>query len=270
MGKKTVEKKMKQKEFDKYYYYKNSVQSPDNDVLFFRDTYKELRGKKAQTLREDFCGTFALSCEWVRLDPKHEAYGVDLDAEPIRYGKEKYLSQLKKPERKRVHIQENNVLSVGLPHTDIIIATNFSYFIFKKRADLVYYFRNVRDSLNEDGLFMVDIFGGPHCMEANEEETEHDGFSYFWDQDSYDPVTNEALFHIHFKLPGEKKKTSFTYDWRMWSIPEIRDIMADAGFSKTHVYWEGDDEDGEGNGEFERVERGEECEAWVAYIVAEK
>ena len=43
----------------------------------------------------------------------------------------------------------------------------------------------------------MDIFGGSECYEANEEETEHDDFSYFWDQDSYDPVTNEAMFYIH-------------------------------------------------------------------------
>ena len=54
----------------------------------------------------------------------------------------------------------------------------------------------------------------------------------------------------------------------MWSIPELKDCLKEAGFSETKVYWEGTDEDGEGDGVFEVVEKGEECEAWVAYLVS--
>ena len=49
---------------------------------------------------------------------------------------------------------------------------------------------------------------------------EEDDFSYFWDQDTYDPINNFAMFYIHFKRKGEKKiEKAFTYDWRMWTIP---------------------------------------------------
>ena len=44
----------------------------------------------------------------------------------------------------------------------------------------------------------------------------------------------------------------------------------EAGFSKATVYWEGEDEDGEGNGEFTPDGKGEADLAWIAYIVAEK
>ena len=259
-----------QSSFDKYFYYHASVQSPENDVEFLNETYQKIRQQKPVSLREDFCGTFAISCEWAQLDPTYEAYGVDLDPEPIEYGQKVYWSQLSSQQKKRVHITQSNVLDPHLPKTDIVLAANFSYYIFKKRQELQRYFKNVRKTLNEKGLFVVDCFGGSGCQEPNEEETPHKGFSYYWDQDSYDPVTNHAVFYIHFKKKGEKKKrTSFTYDWRMWSIPEIREIMVEAGFKQTHVYWEGTDEDGEGDGVFTRVEQGEDCEAWVAYIVGE-
>lgn len=98
-----------------------------------------------------------------------------------------------------------------------------------------------------------------------------EGYSYYWDQDCFDPITNEAQFYIHFKRRGEAKRQEvFSYDWRMWSIPELRDLLVEVGFSATYVYWEGSDKNGEGNGIFTRAERGEECEAWVAYIVAAK
>ncbi len=256
---------------DKYYYYNKSVQSADVDVKFFRDTYKELKDKKPETFREDFCGTFKLSCEWVKLNDSFKAFGVDLDPEPIAYGKEHYLPKLKDQQIERVDIQEGNVLDPELPNADIIAACNFSYFIFKQRKTLADYFKNVLGGLNDDGIFILDIFGGSECYEPNEEETEHDGFSYFWDQDSFDPVTNEAMFYIHFKPKGEKKmKRAFTYDWRLYSIPEVKEILGEVGFKNVHVYWEGTDEDGEGDGEFKRVTKGEDCESWIAYIVAEK
>ena len=260
--------------FDKYELYKESVQSPEADVEFLKNAYQELSGKKPAILREDFCGTFALCCEWVKFSPEHLAIGLDIDQEPIGYGKEKYFSELDEAEKERLTLIERDVLSEeGLPSADIVCALNFSYFCFKDRETLKRYFQKVADSLNPGGIFVLDCFGGGKCCEANEEETEFTDlkFSYFWDQDSYDPLNNHAKFYIHFKRHGEKKRERvFTYDWRMWSIPELRDILKEVGLAETHTYWEGNDEDGEGNGVFSKTESGEECESWVAYIVGRK
>lgn len=267
-----TEKQLKKKEkFDKYWYYNKSVQSADVDVQFFLETYKELRNKEPQIFREDFCGTFKLSCEWVKLKKDHLSIGVDLDLEPIQYGKENYLTKLKENEAARIELLNENVLSDKLPKADIIAACNFSYFIFKERNTLKDYFTKNLKALRKDGLFILDIFGGAQCYEPNVERTDHDGFAYYWDQDNFDPVTNEARFDIHFKIKGKKKiKKVFHYDWRMYSIPEIKDILHDAGFEKVHIYWEGTTKDGEGDGDFKRVTHGEDCDSWVAYIVAEK
>ena len=51
-------------------------------------------------------------------------------------------------------------------------------------------------------------------------------------------------------------------------MPEIRDILKEAGFSKTVAYWEGDDKNGNGNGVFTPNEGPENCAAWVSYIAA--
>lgn len=257
--------------FDKYDFYLRSVQSPEADVEFFANTYKEIRKKPARTLREDFCGTFSITCEWVKAHPSNYGIGVDLDPEPIKYGMENIYSKLTEKEQKRVKIVQGNVLSVKPGKSDLTVAVNFSYYLFKTRLLLRGYFKKAYSGLNEDGIFMVDCFGGPLCQEPNEEEKIFDDFSYFWDQDKYDPISNEALFYIHFKRKGEKKREKvFTYDWRMWTIPEIRSLMMEAGFSKTYVYWEGTDKDGEGNGIYTRVETAEDCGAWVAYVVGVK
>jgi hypothetical protein len=257
--------------FDKYAYYRRAVQAPDSDVVFFQDTYKELRGRDPSVLREDFCGTFSLCCEWAKLGNKHKSFGIDLDSEPILYGLTHYMPKLNPSQRDRVKTQQMDVLNPGLPKADIICAMNFSHFIFKDRAMMKSYFHNCHSTLNAGGILISDCFGGIRCQEANEEETQHKDFSYFWDQECFDPVSNEAMFHIHFKPKGQKKiEKVFSYDWRMWSIVELREMMLETGFRKTHVYWEGTARDGSGNGVFKRAEKGEECEAWIAYVVGEK
>lgn len=265
-----MRKKLK-KEFDKYLYYSLSVQSPEADVEFMHDTYKKIRKKKPKILREDFCAAFANCCAWVEQGTSYKAYGIDIDGEPIRYGMKHYLSKLKVSQQNRVHIYQKNVLEKSLPSADIICALNFSYFCFKERKLLADYFLNSYKHLLKDGILVLDCFGGSDTLEQNIEETEFDNFSYFWDQEYYNPITHHCKFAIHFKRKGEAmRRDVFTYDWRIWTVPEIRDILKEVGFKKVTVYWEGTTRNGEGNGVFTPSEIGEECESWIAYIVAEK
>lgn len=258
-------------EFDKYDYYIRSVQAPDHDVVFMRDVYKENRKKAPISMREDFCGTHALSCEWIKLNNKNTAYGVDLDLEPISYGQLHYASKLAPQQRSRLQVHQADVLNPGLPKADIICAMNFSHFIFKERQMMKSYLHNCLTTLNDKGILIMDCFGGPACHKANEEETEHKSFKYFWEQESYNPITHHAVFHIHYKPKGKPKINKvFTYDWRMWSIAEIREMMLEVGFQKTFVYWEGTTKDGGGDGNFVQSEVGDECYAWVAYIAGLK
>ena len=256
--------------FDKYDLYVRSVQQPDVDVLLFKRMYDELTGKEPRTLREDFCGTFGICCEWAKLGEDYVAHGLDLDAEPVNYGKKRFYSRLSPQEQSRVRIQLKNVLDRDVPTADIIAAQNFSYFIFKKREELRAYLENCLFSLKPGGLMLMDIFGGSQCQGPIEDTTDNGDFTYCWDQKSWDPISHHAEFSIHFRIKGKKKiRDCFTYDWRMWTIPEVREIMREVGFRKTHVYWEGTEGE-EGNGIFDRVEVGEDCESWIAYVVGEK
>ena len=66
-------------------------------------------------------------------------------------------------------------------------------------------------------------------------------------------------------------RNAFVYDWRLWTIPELREIMQEAGFVDIHILWEGTERDtGEGNGVFRRVKRGDPDEAWIAFVVGRK
>ena len=104
-----------------------------------------------------------------------------------------------------------------------------------------------------------------------EEERDLDGFTYVWDQHSYDPITGDVVNHIHFRFPDKTRmEKAFTYEWRLWTLPEIQELLIEAGFTNVTVWWEGTEEDGDGgDGNFEPAERGEACEGWIAYITAE-
>jgi hypothetical protein len=77
--------------------------------------------------------------------------------------------------------------------------------------------------------------------------------------------------HIHFEFKdGSKLERAFTYHWRFWTLPELTELLAEAGFSRSHVYWEDEDEDGEGTGVYRARKRANNAGAWVAYVIAEK
>ena len=253
--------------------YELSVQNVEHEIEFLQATFQNLRGRTAHLLREDFCGTASASCQWVRQGQSFQAIGVDIDPTVLEWGRENRVGKLDPEDRARVSLLESNVLDVETPSVDILVAFNFSYFIFDTREVMLQYFKRAYAALKDDGVFFCDMFGGPESQEETREKTKHKkhGFTYIWEQAEFHPVTHYMRTHIHFKFKdGSKIKNAFTYEWRLWSPPEIRELLLEAGFSTATVYWEGEDEDGEGNGEFTPDEKGEADLAWIAYIVAEK
>jgi len=251
--------------------YEDAVQAVDAEVEFLEQTFRELRGRDAVGFREDFCGTASAACEWVRTGKGRYAIGVDNDPDVLDWGRRNRVTRLTEEDRARVRLIESDVRTVETEPVDIIGAFNFSYWMFETRDGLRKYFEHCRNALVDDGVLFLDAFGGPDSIEVQKEKTKFDHFTYVWDQADFHPVTNHMVCHIHFKFPdGSKIKNAFTYEWRMWTLPEIRELLLEAGFSSARIYWEGEDEDGEGNGEFSETDRGTPDLAWVCYIVAEK
>ncbi|NNF16965.1 MAG: class I SAM-dependent methyltransferase [Gammaproteobacteria bacterium] len=257
---------------DRHQLYEMSVQSVETEVEFLGDTYRSVRGRPAISLREDFCGTAAAACEWIKVNPEHTAIGIDIDGEVLEWGLNHHIAKLDDAGRARLRIVEDDVLHAEVEPVDILTAFNFSYWIFKTRDSLRNYFAIARDGLKDDGLFFIDAFGGSEAHDVMEEETEHDGFTYIWQQGSFDPITHDLSCYIHFEFPdGSRLKRAFSYHWRLWMLPELQELLTEAGFSNVTVYWQQeDDDDDEEEGDFEPATRGEPDPAWIAYIVAEK
>lgn len=255
---------------EKYRLYLASVQNPEADIGFINKEFKAIYGKLPMDLREDFCGTGMLACEWVQQGARQKAYAIDLDMEPLAYGVVNHYSELTFEEQGRMKYINGNVMSSFSFKTDVIVAFNFSYYLFKERKELLKYFTSVKKGLKKKGLFFIDLFGGTETRQELEESVAHKKHTYYWDCSKYNPLTSECLYYIHFKTSdGIKHEKVFTYDWRMWDARELLDILLDAGFSKTHIYWEGVNKNGTGNGVFKKSLKADNCESWVTYIAAE-
>jgi cyclopropane fatty-acyl-phospholipid synthase-like methyltransferase len=257
---------------DRHELYEAAVQNVEEESSFVAFVFNQVRGRKARSLREDFSGTASSACEWVKHGRGRSAIGIDVDPDVLKWGRKHRITSLKKSQRERVTLIQGDVLTTDTPPVDIVVAFNFSYWIFRERAQLLSYFRQVYDCLNSEGLFFVDAFGGSSTVTECKERTEHEGFTYVWHQARFSPVTGDMKTHIHFEFPdGSKIRKAFSYRWRLWSVPEIRDLLEEAGFRNVTTWFEIRDDDGEGLGEWLPDPDGPAADpAWIANITAEK
>lgn len=263
---------------DRHHLYQLAVQCVDAEIDMVDQIYREIRGRDAIHLREDFCGTGNTGCEWVRRRDANTATGLDLDAEVLDWGSRENVATLSPSQRARMRLLRRDVregIDVNNSDgggSDIIVAMNFSYMAFKTRDALRAYFAAARRGLGADGLLIIDAYGGNESWCDTREKTKCDGFTYHWEQCNFNPINAHIDCHIHFHFPdGSKMRRAFSYDWRMWTLPEIREIMREAGFTRSVVYWEGTDEEtGEGNDIYTPSEIGEDDPSWIVYVAAVK
>lgn len=261
------------KQHDKYLLYQRSVQDPPEDCELYAQMFQQIHpDREAKILREDFCGTFSFSCAWVKRSPEHRALALDLDPEPLAYGRKNYWPQLTADEKKRLTVLKKNVISVTDPLADIIVAGNFSFLYLKEFETLVDYFKKARASLKPGGTLFLETAGGSEFTEKRMDrrtvKSDDTGkFIYFWEQKSFEPISCQGSYAIHFQCAdGRYLKDAFTYEWRLWTIPEVRLALKQAGFKDTRVFWE-KYHHGEGTGEYRLADKARNVEFFLSYVV---
>ncbi|KAK2643618.1 hypothetical protein Ddye_025381 [Dipteronia dyeriana] len=168
-----------------------------------------------------------------------------------------------------------------LPARDIVCAFNYSCCCLHKRAHLVLYFKHVLETLSKKGgIFVMDLYGGTSSEQKLRLQRRFPNFTYVWEQDEFDIIQRKTRISLHFHLQKQQKKLrhAFSYSWRLWSLPEIRDCLEEAGFQSVH-FWirempdTKENRSTEGFGvaqdvKYEEVETFQQQDAWNAYIVA--
>lgn len=244
---------------DRFDCYELCVQSPRHVSLFLYAVH----GGEPVVLREDFCGTAAISRRWVedgrRGGERRRAVGVDLDAEVIErarvendrvgMGGEIRLicgdatQDTDRPELRSVARDDG---------CDVVFVGNFSIGYIHQRPVLVEYLRASRERLARGnagfggGVMVCDVYDGPGAFREGSVTRVHPGrghevVRYTWEHREADVLTGMVVNAIHFQVEVEgevvaRYPDAFLYRWRLWSIRELREAMMEAGFASTDVY----------------------------------
>jgi hypothetical protein len=136
---------------------------------------------------------------------------------------------------------------------------------------------------HDPGVFICDTYGGDSAFLTGEVHRDHwipEGphagkrIRYTWEQRRADPLTGMVTDVLHFRVEKggvieQEIFDAFVYEWRLWSVPELRDAMLDAGFATTEVYAKtADAMDEEGNAYVLPVEDAEELDDSFIVLVA--
>ena len=253
--------------FDKHDLYELCVQNPEALIPLLN----AIHGKQPLTLAEDFSGTSILSHQWVAQSDSHCANCVDLDQEALN----------KHGDHPRINKQLINVNDATDP-ADILFVGNFSVGYHHTRAELISYLKQAHTRLKASGgTFLCDTYGGENAYTlggVHRPTPMGDGrlCRYTWEQRDADPLTGMVTDVIHFRIEHagnitEEYDDAFTYHWRLWSVPELRDAMLEAGFTKVQCYAKLPDAvDDEGNAYINPIEDPQEEleESFIVLIAA--
>jgi hypothetical protein len=218
--------------------YERAVQDAPFEVDLIESILRR-HGRPAHRLREDFSGTALFAAEWVGRGPDRTAIAVDVDPAVHRWVRRHRLPALGAAAA-RLRLVTADVRTSPGRGLDAVVAMNFSYAVLRTREALGGWLRRTRASLAPGGVVVLDAFGGHRAQqELVERRRIRGGVTYVWEQESFDPITHRIRCAIHFEGPGRGRlRRAFTYDWRLWSLPELTELLAEAGFERIEVLWD--------------------------------
>ncbi|KAF3644204.1 hypothetical protein FXO38_20302 [Capsicum annuum] len=257
----------------KFSLYQQSVQARIS-ISFFKFFLMYVGGRVPLHFQEDFCGTALLSTEWLHGDARRTAIGLDLDVEALDWCMENNVNKVGADVSSRIFLFHGNVLqpleaklvnaatqnrmqNVTLEDSegdspkhklmkdfqflgrDIVCAFNYSCCCLHSRQELVSYFKHALCALNKKGgIFVMDLYGGTSAEHELRMQRKFPNFTYVWEQAEFDIIKRKTRISLHFNLhkPQRKIRHAFSYSWRLWSLPEIKDCLEEAGFQSVH-FW---------------------------------
>lgn len=212
---------------NRYDLYRACVQDAPATVRFLQAAH----GRTPRTLREDFSGPAGLAAEWASSHPRHRAVAIDIDPEPLAHA----------PAAPRLTKVVADA-TTARRKADVIALFNFAACEIHQRTLLLAYFKRLRASLNPCGIVGLDIYGGTNAFTPGSLTTfaripgSKSRIKYTWQQRHADAASAMVENHLHFAIGKQTWPSAFVYKWRLWSIPELRDTLTEAGFTAIEVY----------------------------------
>lgn len=213
--------------------YERTVQDPRRAAELLR----ALHGGSPAVLGEDFAGSAALSRAWAELVPGGRAIAVDRNRASLAHAPHPRVA---------THVLDVRAPEVArLGPCDIVHAGNFSLGELHERAEVLGWARMARARLARGGIVAADTYGGESAwrvgaLERRRVEPDGSEVRWLWEQRSADPRTAEVVNALSFRVLREGEVVldlpdAFVYRWRLWSIPEIVDVLREAGFGAVEV-----------------------------------
>jgi SAM-dependent methyltransferase len=232
-------------DLDRFDLYECCVQSPSLLVRLLRG----IHAGTPRVLREDFCGGGALSRRWVQDVAGGLCVAIDTDRAALARLRRLGRSGVR---RGAIRIVRADALhppaSADIPRPDVVFVGNFSIGEIHDRPRLIGYLRATRRRLAPGGVFVCDTYGGASALVTGAVRRVHPvpgspsvRVRYTWEQRSADPLTARVVNALHFRVEEDGRVVreftdAFVYRWRLWSVPELRDALLEAGFRDAEVY----------------------------------
>lgn len=258
----------------KFELYQRSVQNAKKESEFFRKTYRLIYNKVAEKFREDFCGTGLLSCEWVKGNVMNTAVGLDIDQETLDWGIENNVNNLCSGSD-RVKLLNQNVLDEFdiTQKFEIICSLNYSHFLLPQRKMILKYFTNMVKNLDQKGIFILDFYGGSHIYRDHKYQHNKSSNFYEFSGNQMNIISNTSKCSLNYKIKKNKYKPMFSFNFRIYSIIELREALEEVGLNKFKLYIkEINDDDEDDYAEYEEVdidsEYYPESERLTGYLIA--
>jgi hypothetical protein len=129
------------------------LNTPEGDCDFLPRLFADRYQRKAQLLREDFCGTAGLACEWVGRGEDQYVVGIDWDQlTTLDWCKQQHISKLDPAAQERLTLQPRDVRNGNPWKVDVTAAHNFSWMMFRDRSKLRDSFKKCQVALKKNGV----------------------------------------------------------------------------------------------------------------------
>jgi hypothetical protein len=280
----------------KYDLYELCAQAPARDARFLR----AIHGGAPTTLGEDFSGGGAIAKEWVRLFPGSRAVTVDMDPEPLERLRDVKGITVVCDDVRRAKNKVDLIADLNFSICELHTRRDLVDYLKHAKARLPKRGVFVCDIYGGSDSFYTGVITERKVAPSGEK------ISYDWEQRHADPLTGRVVNAMHFKVapgipttrsaksgakgkknakgsaksadakgdPSREKpyvlRNAFVYHWRLWSVPELREAMTEAGFGVTEVYPRfADAVDDEGNFYVSPIEDAAELgDSFSVYVVA--
>ena len=238
---------LRQEELHKFYnsakYYDLAfLRDPDPDIEFFIKCFERYCDREVKRILEPACGPGLFLANAPKFG--YYIFGYDLNPAMIKFSKDRLRNQ---------NILAQNADAVIANMVDVKFDEKFdaaficinSIGYLRNNIDIFSHFKNMNDSLNEGGIYIVEI--SFKCEDIKNEKKIDDTWyaknedielEATWAINGYD--VEKRIRHVDFKMraldKGEIINIEESHDLRLWIFDEFKEITKLSGFEIVGIF----------------------------------